>query len=134
MPAGNGVAASALLRLGHLTGDLHYIDAAERTLRAGWQMISSYPSAHGAMLGALQEQLQESELYVLRGEEAVLGPWRNKLFSGYHPHRLVVTIPPDAAGLPEALAQKTPQGEAVAYHCQGLRCLPPITSIESLPD
>jgi hypothetical protein len=134
MPAGNGVAAAALLRLGHLTGDLHYLDAAEKTLRAGWQLLSRYPSAHGAMLGALQEYLQESELYVLRGAEAELGPWRNRLLSGYHPHRLVVAIPSDAVGLPEALAQKTPRGEAVAYHCQGLRCLPPITSIDSLPD
>ncbi|HEX9803140.1 MAG TPA: thioredoxin domain-containing protein [Gammaproteobacteria bacterium] len=134
MPAGNGVAASALLRLGHLTGDLHFLDAAEKTLHAGWQLLSRYPSAHGAMLGALQEYLQESELYVLRGEAAALEPWRNKLLSGYHPHRLVVAIPPDAAGLPGALAQKTPSGEAVAYHCLGLRCLPPITSIDSLPD
>ena len=37
MPSGNGVAASALLRLGHLTGDLHYLDAADKVLRAGWQ-------------------------------------------------------------------------------------------------
>jgi len=134
MPAGNGVAAGALLRLGHLTGDLHALDAAEKVLRAGWQLMARYPSAHGAMLCALQAQQHGGELFVLRGEESVLEPWRKKLLIGYHPHRMVVAIPPAAVELPEALQQKRPKGEAVAYHCQGLRCLPPITNMAELPD
>ena len=130
MPAGNGVAAAALLRLGHLTGDLHLLDAADKCLRAGWQMMKRYPSAHGAMLCALQAQQHGGDLFVLRGETPVLAPWRRKLQAGYHPHRLVVAIPPGAGELPEALQQKPPAGEAVAYHCQGLRCLPPITRLD----
>jgi len=133
MPSGNGIAASALLRLGLLSGNLHYLDAAEKTLRSGWQLLSHYPGAHGTLLCALQEQLQEQELFVLRGDETALKPWQERLLTGHHPHRLVFAIPPKVTDLPEALAEKTPQGAAVAYHCQGLRCLPPITDIESLP-
>ncbi len=134
MPAGNGVAAAALLRLGHLSGDLHFIDAAEKSLRAGWQLMSRYPSAHGAMLCALQKRLNESDLFVLRGEETALEPWRNKLLSGYHPERMVVAIPSAATELPESLEQKVPEGDVVAYHCQELHCLPPIGDITDLPD
>ncbi len=134
MPSGNGVAASALLRLGHLCGNLHYLDAAEKTLQVAWQMISSYPSANGTLLNALQEQLQENELIVLRGETAALQPWLDKLLTGYHPHRQVFAIPPSASGLPEALVEKRFEGKAVAYHCQGQRCLPPINSLEALPE
>ncbi len=134
MPAGNGVAAAALLRLGHLNGDLHLIDAAEKGLRAGGQLMKRYPSAHGAMLCALQQRISEDEIFVLRGEETVLEPWRKRLLSGFHPQRLVVAIPPTAEGLPDALEQKRPEGEAVAYRCEGLRCLPPITDLADLPD
>jgi uncharacterized protein YyaL (SSP411 family) len=134
MPAGNGVAASALLRLGYLTGDLNYLDAAEKTLRADWQMMNRFPSAHGALLAALHERLRGVELFVLRGEASVLGPWQKKLCAVYHPQRLVVAIPADAPGLPEALQQKPPRGEAVAYRCEGLQCLAPITAFDALPD
>jgi len=33
-PAGNGIAAVALVRMGYLLGETRYLDAAERTLRA----------------------------------------------------------------------------------------------------
>ncbi len=133
MPAGNGVAASALLRLGHLTGELHFIEAAEKTLRAGWEWMRRYPSAHGAMLCALQEHLTEGDLFILRGEGESLTAWRDKLLTGYHPHRQVFAIPAASTELPEALQQKRPLGEIVAYHCQGFRCLPPITRLDELP-
>ena len=36
LPAGNGVAARALGRLGHLVGDTRYLAAAEKCLQAAW--------------------------------------------------------------------------------------------------
>ena len=48
LPAGNAVAASALLRLGHLLGENRYLIAAEQTLRAAWPAIEHYPTAHAA--------------------------------------------------------------------------------------
>ena len=48
LPAGNGVAARALLKLGHLLGETRYIDAAERTLRAAWATLTEYPHACAA--------------------------------------------------------------------------------------
>jgi len=119
--------------LGHISGKLEYLDAAERCLRAGYETIKQYPAAHGAMLGALQEQQQGLDLFVLRGEEPALRPWKEALLAGYQPHRLVLALPPDAEGLPASLADKSPQGEAVAYHCLGHHCSPPIRRLEELP-
>jgi len=45
-PAGNGVAARLLLRLGYLLAEPRYLDAAERTLRAAWSLVERYPHAH----------------------------------------------------------------------------------------
>ena len=133
MPSGNGIAASALYRLGHLTGRLEYLDAAEKTLRAGYSAMSQYPTAHGAMLCALQEQQRGIELFVLRGNRSVLGVWQERLLRGFHPHRYVIILPENAEGLPNALRDKAAQGEAVAYRCLGHQCSPPIRRLEDLP-
>ncbi|HET9446727.1 MAG TPA: thioredoxin domain-containing protein, partial [Steroidobacteraceae bacterium] len=50
VPAGNGVAAQALTRLGLLLGETRYLDAAARTLRAAWAPLERYPHAHASML------------------------------------------------------------------------------------
>jgi len=132
MPAGNGIAADALHRLGHLTGNLHYLDAAEKTLRSASTMMTQYPSAHGAMLCALQTWLHGLELLVLRGETQTLIPWREKLHSVYRPHRSIVAIPPQVTDLPPALMEKKVDGEAIAYRCIGQQCQSPIRSSSKL--
>ena len=45
LPSGNGVFASVLCRLGVLLGDMTYLNAAERTLRAAWPSLLEYPQA-----------------------------------------------------------------------------------------
>jgi len=131
MAAGNGVAARALLRLGHLLGRTEYLEAAERTLRAGADAVARYPQAHASMLIALEELLQPAEIVILRGDPPALAAWLEAL-AGYAPQRLVFAIPGDAAGLPEALAVRAPRGPAVAYVCHGETCSPPITSLGEL--
>src|SRR6185503_3137492 len=49
VPAGNGIAALALIALGHLLGEQRYLDAAERTVRAAAHTIESYPDAHATL-------------------------------------------------------------------------------------
>ena len=50
----------------------------------------------------------------------------------YAPARMVLSIPPETAGLPAALAVKAPLGEAVAYHCIGLHCSAPLQDAAAL--
>ena len=121
MPSGNGIAASALLRLGYLLGDLNYLDAAEKTLRVAWNRIQSLPHAHGALLMALQEQLEPPEILVARGKPEELAAWQARMTGDYRPDRLSFAIPPDA-GQHEALATKAPLAHAVVYRCKGMTC------------
>ena len=72
VPAGNGVAASVLCRLGYLLGELRYLDAAERTLRAGWSMLQQYPQAHMSMVNALEDFLGPMQIVIIRGDAAQL--------------------------------------------------------------
>jgi uncharacterized protein YyaL (SSP411 family) len=131
-PSGNGVAAMVLLRLGHVLGEPRYLQAAERTLRAGWLPMDRYPQGHASMLMALEETLDPPQIVILRGEPGAIRKWQKELALVYGPHRLVIAVPSDAEGLPPALADKKPSGEAVAYLCKGSVCSAPIGDFTSL--
>ncbi|MDX1481139.1 MAG: thioredoxin domain-containing protein [Woeseiaceae bacterium] len=134
MPSGNGVAALALQRLGHLLGEQRYVDAAERTLRAAWQAIKEYPHGHVTLLSALEEYLEPPELLILRGPLAEIDRWRADAQKIYAPRRLVFAIDEAASDLPGLLAERKPlAGESVAYRCIGTHCELPVGSWEALP-
>jgi uncharacterized protein YyaL (SSP411 family) len=131
-PAGNGIAARVLLRLGHLLGEPRYLAAAEGTLRAAWPAMTQYPSGHVSVLGALEELLTPPELVVLRGEARTIEGWRLALARSYAPHRMVLAVPTEAVDLPAALADKTPRAGPVAYICRGSTCSAPLDSLDAL--
>ena len=131
-PAGNGIAAFVLQRMGHLLGDARYLAAAEQTLRAAWPVLEKYPQAHMSLLIALEELLHPPETIILRGEAATIESWRRDLARLYAPRRLVLAIPGNATGLPPALDEKTPRGKAVAYVCTGSVCSAPLESFSAL--
>ena len=131
-PAGNGVAAFVLQRMGHLLGDTRYLTAAEQTVRAALPLMEKYPHAHPSLLTALEELLNPPETIILRGEPSAIETWRGELAKLYAPRRLVLAIPADAGGLPPALADKTSRGDAVAYVCRGSVCSAPLDSLSAL--
>ncbi len=131
-PNGNAIAALALQRLGFLLGETRYLDATDRSLRAGWEPMSRAPHAHTSLLAALEESLHLPEIVVLRGDAATIERWRQQIAAIYAPRRLVFAIPGDAPDLPEALSSKKPQGNALAYLCRGQVCSEPVTELAGL--
>lgn len=126
MPAGAGVAASALARLGWLLGEIRYLDAAERTLRSAASGVAEYPLGHGALSLALDQWLKPPRVAVLRGSEEAVAPWRRLAQSGRYGEILCLAIPPEAGDLPGALAERKPApGGVVGYLCEAGVCLPP---------
>ncbi len=95
-PAGNGVAARVLIRLGYLLGETGYIDAAEATLRSARAAIERYPHGHGTLLMALEEFTSPPWILVLRGDSDELDVWRSEVDKLYDPHRMIVAVPADA--------------------------------------
>ena len=132
IPAGNGIAALALLRMGHLLGEPRYLEAAERTLRAGWLILEKYPHAHVSLLNALEEVLNPPKVVILRGDPASLETWQRELAKLYDPHRLVLAIPADAKNLPPALVDKIARETTTAYVCKASTCSAPIKSLGTL--
>ncbi len=132
MPAGNGIAAQALTRLGWLIGDTRYLDAAESTLRGGFPSLARSPQAHAAMLTALEEYLDPVEIVVIRGPPAEVAEWFASLTPSYAPRRMIIAIPAGASALPAALAAKAVLDTTVAYLCQGPQCSEPIAELPRL--
>ncbi|MGI9342300.1 MAG: thioredoxin domain-containing protein [Gammaproteobacteria bacterium] len=132
VPSGNGVAALALNRLGHLLGEPRYIDAAAATVRATGAALLDYPHAHASMITALDEILDPPEIVVIRGERARIDEWRTALGAVYAPRRLLLAIPADESGLPDALDVRKPGADTVAYVCRGTACTAPLTSLDAL--
>jgi len=126
-PSGNGVAARALLRLGHLLAEPRYLQAGERILKSMTGVMRRYPSAHGALLEALCEHHQPVETIVLRGSPEDMRHWQ-ALCTGYRPDRQVFAIPgPTEGELPGIIASMTNRGNVTAYICRGTACSEPIT-------
>ncbi len=131
-PAGNGVAARVLLRLGHLLGESRYLDAAEDTLRSARAAIERYPQGHGTLLMALEEFSDPPVILVLRGPSDELELWRSEVDKLYDPHRMIVAVPTGVQDLPPALAGKPARDGTVAYVCRGMTCSAPVESLGQL--
>jgi uncharacterized protein YyaL (SSP411 family) len=127
LPAGNGIAARALMQLGHLLGNAHYIEAAERTLRAAWPTLLELPHACCSVLLALDEYLEPSPHLVVRhADHSTAYVWRAALVRGGD-RIAAYFIPADAHDLPGVLGTMATTTNATAYLCTGLSCEVPIT-------
>ena len=131
-PSGNGIAASVLCRLGYLLGEPRYLDAAERTLRAGWPLLQQYPPAHMSMANALQDFLTSVQILIIRGDAPRIAEWSAKIGALYAPARMIFAIPRDAEELPPALSTKRAVAGTAAYVCTGMTCSAPLTDLGEL--
>jgi len=128
-PAGNGVAALALQRLGHLLGESRYLEAAGQTLRLFWPEIRHSPTGFGSLLGALEEALTPPDIVILRGPADQLPAAQRTL--GADPRRLVLALPNGIDDLPATLAK--PESDHVnAWLCRGVTCSAPTANIAAL--
>ena len=131
-PAGNGIAALGLQRLGHLLGRPKWLAAAAGTLRAAWRGVEQRPQSHVAMLAALEELVHPPQIIILRGETQEIEDWRGQLARLYAPRRMVLAVPADMQDLPAALADKPAHGAALAYVCSGSVCAAPVATLAQL--
>jgi len=130
-PSGNGVAALALTRLGHLLGETRYLRAAEATMKLFYPAMAQHPSGFATLCTALAEVLEPTQTVVLRGPRQPLREWQQALSSLYLPDTLTLALDSAAQALRGPLDK--PAGTAVnAYLCRGVNCLAPIRDLDEL--
>ncbi len=134
IPSGNGIAAQALLYLGLLSANTHYLQAAEKILQACSAQLNKQPILYCSLLNALDSYLNPATIIILRGEKQAMKPWQQSIFQHYLPDVLCFAIADDIQ-LPAELEDKKMIGNKVcAYICEGLSCQQPVTELAQLQE
>ncbi|MDH5424761.1 MAG: thioredoxin domain-containing protein [Gammaproteobacteria bacterium] len=132
IPSGNGIAAIALLKLGYLLSNTHYLSAAENTIKAAFNTITQSPVAHTTLLQALDIHLNNGmTTIIIRGDETTGQQWQSALNKLYKP-QLQHFYLADNIHLPIELVGKKSLEQTCAYYCQGSSCSAPIFSLDEL--
>jgi hypothetical protein len=143
-PAGNPVAAIALLRLHHYTGDASYRERAEQTLEtfAGVaEQFGIFAATYGiAVLHWLESPVQ-AVVIAAEGEEAATAELYAAAVEPFGFNKSTLRLKANEAvakNLPPALATTIPNlpglrsGKSFAVLCSGFACQPPITDAAEL--
>jgi uncharacterized protein YyaL (SSP411 family) len=131
-PSGNGVAASALIVLGHIAAEPRYVAAAERGVRLLVPMLAESPFGWSTMLGALADLQSPTTVVLIDGDVQAAGAWQRALEARYRPTVQVYNIA-GVVSLPAALAKgRRPATGAVAWICRGTHCLPAVVELAAL--
>lgn len=126
-PSGNGVAAFALQRLGHVLGEARYLDASTRCLRLFHAQLAQQPIAYPTLLAVLDEVLAPPRVILLRGPALALKEWLAALIPQLGARDLLLALP-NGLTLPAALA-KPEADRPTAWVCSGTACQPPATDL-----
>ncbi len=131
IPSGNAIAAYTLNRLGYLSGQQKYIDAAENCLKSAWSSINHSPVSHCALLNALSEYLTPPDILIIRSRQADEEKWSSLTRQYYLPFTLVYNIP--ASQTPHvSLGTRAAADTSLAYPCSGMLCHKPIENLTEL--
>jgi uncharacterized protein YyaL (SSP411 family) len=128
IPAGASSAAFGLLRLGALTGEHRYEEAALGVLRLLHVVAPQHPAAFGHLLQALDFHFATVKEVAIVGPDAAA---LERVVRGeFRPHLVVAGGPAD--GVPLLEGREPVDGHAAAYVCEHFACQRPVTEPSEL--
>ena len=134
-PNGNGIAAVALQKLGHILGEPRYLQAAERTLKAFDSSMANNPAACASLCHALTEFLTPPTMMIVRGEASKMAVWRDTINQTYYPHHLFFFLDENwdknIYDLPPTL-QRNSTEDVNAWVCKGVVCSPSVNDLREI--
>ena len=102
-PSGNGVAAGALIVLGHLCGAPRYVEAGERAVRLFAPALAQSPGGYASVLAALAALQEPPTSVLLAGDREVCAAWQRSLERRLRPTVRIFNVA--GVALPAELAQ-----------------------------
>jgi len=138
IPSGNSIAALALLKLGRLTMNQHFIEQGNKVLESFSQQLGQSPAYSSVMLTALSFWLGPTQEIIIAGNvEATDTKQMLKLLgSKFLPNTVILLHEKgDAASAIEQIVpfiknQTVIEGKATAYVCENYVCNRPVNNIE----
>ena len=131
IPSGSGIAVMVLNRLGYLSGQNQYIDAAERALKTAWPAINQAPVSHCTYVSALDDFLNPPNILIIRSQHKDHQQWLDVVKNHYLPSTLVFAIPAEITPH-QNLIDKKAGDSSRAYPCAGYQCHTALTSLDQL--
>jgi uncharacterized protein len=138
-PSGNGMAATALARLGALTGRGDLTGQARSALESVQLLLEREPAAAGQSLIALDFLLAPTrEFAVISGNDpAEYRTALEAIASRFLPHKVVAPATCEQAGILESkvllLADRPPrEGRTTTYICENFACQAPVLGVEGV--
>jgi uncharacterized protein YyaL (SSP411 family) len=143
VPSGNSMAATALLRLSHLTGRRDLADKAMRTIQLVRASMEEAPTAFGQMLVALDYQLGPVEEFAIVGsskKEETREALR-LIQKGFRPNKVVAFLDSELARearseittlIPLLAGKESVKGQVTTYVCRDFTCAAPLVGLEAL--
>ncbi len=135
VPAGSSMAASVLLRLGALTGEAHYREAAERSLATVSSYLPRYPTGFANWLSAAHLAVEGIDELAIVGEpgDAATQALAAVAFDGFRPNLvLAIAADPAASVVPLLAGREMIDGRPTAYLCRDFACRLPVTDPAAL--
>jgi uncharacterized protein YyaL (SSP411 family) len=131
-PAGNSLAADALLRLAILFGEERYTTEGTRAIESVLPLAERHPNGFGFLLGVAEWRAGKPKEIALTGsiDDERFQALRRVVGDAYLPHRVLVAGRGAAAGLP--LMEGRSAEQTMAYVCEGYACLEPTAEPERL--
>ena len=130
-PSGNGIAAGALVALGHLCAESRYVEAGDRALRLFAPALAQSPGGFSTLLAALEEMMVPPATVLLAGDRHVCRSWQRALERTLRPPVRIFNVAGIALA-PELARGPVPTEGAVAWICRGTQCLPPLASLREV--
>ena len=128
IPSGASAAAFGLLRLGRLTGEARYEDAALGVIRLLHTVAPQHPNAFGHLLQAIDFQLADVREVALVGDDRE--PLERVVREAFRPH--VVLAGGTDGDVPLLAGREPVDGRAAAYVCERFACQRPVTEPDEL--
>lgn len=137
-PSGNGLAATALLRLAAITGRDDFDKIGREALESARPVLENAPSAAGQSLIALDFALGPlQELAIVAGGDAgEFDAAVEEAYAKFLPLAVIVPSPADADGLAQLapVLEERPavDGKATLYYCEDRACRLPVSGVEAV--
>jgi uncharacterized protein len=138
-PSGNAMAATALVRLGALTGRDDLTRSGRSALESVQVLLESQPAAGGQSLVALDFLLGSTrEFAVIAGTDAdEFRAVLEAIATPFLPHKVVAPATPDQAGslagtIPLLADRPTREGRTTTYICEHFACRAPVVGVDGV--
>ncbi|MBY0526743.1 MAG: thioredoxin domain-containing protein [Gemmataceae bacterium] len=134
IPSGNSVAATALLRLAHLTGRADFHEKALALLGSASGLMEASPMAAGQLLLALDFHLGPAREFAVVGDLQDEATQRvlHSIQTPFRPNKVVALKTGAAESTVPLLADKTSLGGVTTYICENFACQAPLVGVEAV--